>query len=89
MAFSKEFKVGLLVTIIIFIIYIGANFLKGRDIFSTSNIYYTAYQNVKGLNKGNSITLNGLNVGRVQNIEILAKEPHRIQVTLAVDKKSN
>ncbi len=87
MAFSKEFKVGILVTIIIFIIYVGANFLKGKDIFSTSNIYYTTYQNVKGLNKGNPITLNGLSVGRIQNIDILPKEPHKIQVTLAVDKK--
>jgi phospholipid/cholesterol/gamma-HCH transport system substrate-binding protein len=87
MTVSKEFKVGLLVTITLTMLYIGANFLKGKDLFASSKIYYTSFQNVKGLNKGNIITLNGLSVGKIQKIDILAGEPHQVQVTLAIDKK--
>lgn len=86
MTFSKEFKVGLLVTITGVMIYVGVNFLKGKDLFSFSHIYYTTYSNVKGVNKGNPITLNGLCVGRIQNIA-LAEAPQQIQVTLAIDKQ--
>ncbi len=83
---NKELKVGLLVTIVGVMLYIGANFLKGKHLFSSDRIYYTTYENVKGLTKGNPITFNGLCVGRIQQIA-LAKEPHQIQVTLTVDKQ--
>ncbi len=86
MIFSKEVKVGLLATITLVIIYIGFNYLKGKDIYATTHIYYTIYNNARGLTTANEVTLNGLQVGRIQQVEILPEESYQVRVTLAVDK---
>ena len=46
---SKIALIGLLVSIGIFILIWGINFLKGRDVFSNENFYKVTYQHVSGL----------------------------------------
>ena len=46
----------------------GYNFLKGNDIFSKQRVFYTTYENVGGLTKSNSVTVNGLKVGLVKDV---------------------
>ena len=85
MKLSKEAKVGLLVVIASTILYTGFNFLKGKDYFSSSNIYYIKYSDVDGLTKSNSITLNGFAIGRVDNIELMHDAGDSLLVTISLD----
>jgi phospholipid/cholesterol/gamma-HCH transport system substrate-binding protein len=68
MKISKEFKIGLLVTIALALLYWGFNFLKGEDVFSKERVYYAVYNDVGGLQKANPVTVNGMNVGRVRDM---------------------
>lgn len=86
MIFSKEVKVGLLATITLTIVYIGFNYLKGKEIYPAAHIYYTTYNNARGLTTANQVTINGFQVGRIQQVEILPEQAYQVRVTLAIDK---
>ena len=68
MKLSKEFKIGLVVTISFALLYWGINFLKGNDVFSNERIFMAVYDDVAGLEKTNPVTINGLGVGQVRNM---------------------
>jgi phospholipid/cholesterol/gamma-HCH transport system substrate-binding protein len=87
MKISKEAKVGILAVVALAMLYFGFNYLKGSDIFSRSNKYVVVYDNVDGLTPSNPVQLNGLNVGRVDRIDILQKEGNKLLVTLDIDKR--
>jgi len=82
---SKEFRIGLFSIITIALLYIGFNFLKGIDFFSTSNHYYALYRNIDGLQVSNSVIINGLVVGRVSSISFLQNRENQILVELDID----
>lgn len=81
---SKELKVGLFAIISGSILYLGFNYLKGIDFFSTSNKYYAVYNNIDGLNVSNPVIINGYAIGRVSNIKILQNKNNRVLVELDV-----
>ena len=68
------------------IFYIGLNFLKGNEIFSKKNTYYTIYNKSAGLNISNPILINGFCVGMVKDIKILKNKNYSILVTFKIDK---
>ncbi len=82
---KKEVKVGLLGLISFAILYLGFNFLKGLDVFSTENEYYTFYENAEGLQSSNPVTYNGVPVGRVVLVEP-DQEKNRVKVMLAIKR---
>jgi len=84
MKLSKEIKVGLFMVITIALLYVGFNFLKGIDFFSSSNKYYAIYQNVDKLTESNQVFLNGYAVGRVSDIEI-QQQLNRVVVELDIN----
>lgn len=86
MARGKEFKVGLFVAMMAVALFIGFNYLRGLDVFSPLNTYYVTYQNVSGLNKGDRVILNGLDVGNVIDRGFSSENYDQIRVTLAIDK---
>lgn len=65
---SKEFKIGLIVTSAIFMLYWGANFLSGNNLFNPKDYYYARYENVNGLLVSNEIRYQGFKVGMVDEI---------------------
>lgn len=65
---SKEFRVGLVSILTFALVYWGFNFLKGNSIFQTERIYYAIYDDVDGLDKARPVNLNGLQIGRIQDI---------------------
>lgn len=87
MKITKEAKVGLLAVSAIIILYAGFNFLKGSSIFSRTNIFYIVYDNIDGLTTSNPVTLNGLPVGRVTDIELLPEKQNHLLVSVELDKK--
>ena len=68
MKYSRELRTGLIAVATIFAFVWGYNFLKGNDIFSKQRVFYTAYTNVGGLTKSNSVTVNGFKVGLVKDV---------------------
>ncbi|MBE8723235.1 MlaD family protein [Sphingobacterium pedocola] len=71
MKISNETKVGALTAIAIAILFIGYSFLKGNDVFSSENTYYTDYDNVDGLTVSKPVMVNGYQIGRVSKMDLV------------------
>jgi phospholipid/cholesterol/gamma-HCH transport system substrate-binding protein len=67
---SREIKTAVLVIMSIFMFLWGYNFLKGKNLFDSSNKLYVVYENVAGLATSAPVTLNGLTIGKVNSITI-------------------
>jgi len=67
---TREIKTAILVISAILLFIWGYSFLKGRDLFTNYKTFYVEYDNVEGLAKSASVTLNGLVIGKVSNISI-------------------
>jgi phospholipid/cholesterol/gamma-HCH transport system substrate-binding protein len=66
---TKELKTGIIIIIIIITFIWGFNFLKGHNIFQPNSKFYNVeYANVGGLTKASLVTINGLNVGQIDDI---------------------
>ena len=84
MKISREVKVGLFMVTGIVLLYLGFNFLKGIDFFSSTHKYYAIYENVDKLTEANQVYLNGYAVGRVSKIQIQQKK-NRVVVELNIE----
>lgn len=84
MKISREFKIGLLFIIGLFLLFWGYNFLKGKNVFSEDRIYYGVYAEISGLKKANKITINGLEVGMVKDIYFSGNNSGNIIVVLSI-----
>jgi phospholipid/cholesterol/gamma-HCH transport system substrate-binding protein len=82
---SNEVKVGIAFTLTIAGFFWGMNFLKGTDLFSTSNKYYVVYDDVNGIVKSNPVIMNGFKIGQVDKIVYAEDKSGRLIVTLRVD----
>jgi phospholipid/cholesterol/gamma-HCH transport system substrate-binding protein len=69
--FSREVKTAILAigTILLFIF--GYSFLKGTNLLDKNRTFFVTYDNVEGLAKASPVTINGLTVGKVNDIEFL------------------
>jgi len=85
--FSKEAKVGVFAVLTIAIFYLGVNYLKGIDFFSSVNKYYVMYDDVGGLQVSNPVKINGYTVGRVSDIDILQDQQNKILVEIEIGNK--
>jgi phospholipid/cholesterol/gamma-HCH transport system substrate-binding protein len=86
MKISKEVKVGLFMIGSIVLLYLGFNFLKGIDFFSSDKKYFAIFQNIDGLTESNQIMLNGAPIGRVSEI-IIQQSRDRVVVELSIDSE--
>lgn len=66
---SKELKAGLIAIFAIIGFVVLFQFMKGKNLFTTDNIFYVKYDNVEGLAVSNPVSINGLKVGRVSDIK--------------------
>ena len=66
------------------ILYLGFNYLKGKDFFSTSKKYYAVYENVNGLNVSNPVLINGFAVGRVSAIKLIQSQSDQVRVEIDI-----
>ncbi|AUC15520.1 ABC transporter substrate-binding protein [Tenacibaculum sp. SZ-18] len=71
---SKELKTGIIALLIIALGVWGYNFMKRQDLFSpNSRHFYVEYDNINGLNEASVVTINGLQVGKVDAINFNPK----------------
>lgn len=86
MKISKQFKLGLLFAVTLFLLGWGIEFLKGKNLFSSARTYYGVYERIEGLLVANPITVNGFEVGQVTNIEFTDDNTGKILVEMEVKK---
>jgi phospholipid/cholesterol/gamma-HCH transport system substrate-binding protein len=84
--FTREVKVGIMVTISIFVLYFGLNFLKGIDIFSPTSTYYAVYDNIDGLVPSSPVLIKGYKVGQVEEIKYDFSKEKSFVVRISVSK---
>ena len=86
---SKELKTGIVALIVIVIFIWGYNFLKGQNLLDTNTRYYNVeYKNIGGLSNSSLVTINGLKVGSVVDIDFNKEEGKRgeLLVKFSVEK---
>ncbi len=84
---KREVKIGLYMLIVLVALYWGINFLRGRDIFSRTNVYYATYEQVDGLQKSSKITTKGVKIGVVGDILYNPEKSDRVVLRLDIDNK--
>ena len=87
MKISNETKVGALTAIAITVLILGFNFLKGKG--SSGKEVYAVFPNVDKLVVSNPVFINGLQVGKVTNLQEKDKNMSGIVVTISLTKDLN
>lgn len=85
----SEVKVGLLLVVTLAVVIAGITLLgKESNLFRSKNSYSIRFDTVSGLNTGNPVQLNGVDVGEVKQV-ILPRDPSEseIVVWVAIDSR--
>lgn len=85
--FTKEVKIGLTGIIAIAILFIMLNFLKGINLFQSSNTYYISFSDAKGLTKSSPVYANGYSIGIVRDIIYDYSKPGHVLIQIDADPK--
>jgi phospholipid/cholesterol/gamma-HCH transport system substrate-binding protein len=86
---TNKLKVAVFCIASIVIFYIGANFLKGLDVFGKKTYYYAIFDNLNGVNSSTPLWVNGYKIGKVTKITLISDNPVKIQVEMLVTEKIN
>lgn len=82
---KKLATIGISAIAALAILFFGINYLKGINIFHTSNYYFAVYENVAGLAVSAPVNANGFKVGQVREMRYLYNDPGHVEVELALD----
>ena len=82
---TKNVKIALTVLIGLALLYWGINYLKGINLLTPANSYYTEVDSTEGLLTAAPITVNGFQVGQVREINY-DYDKNKITVLLAMNK---
>ncbi|MCD9856572.1 MlaD family protein [Epilithonimonas sp. JDS] len=87
MKLSKELKTGLIAIFAIIGFVVLYQFMKGKNLFTTDNVFYAKYDNVEGLSVSNPVSINGLKVGQVDEIKPITTKDGKLHfvVKLTID----
>lgn len=83
---KTEVKIGITGAVALVALFLGINFLKGVNLFSTSEVYYISFSNTKGLTKSSSVFADGYKVGIVSDIHYDYNRPGEVIVEISTDK---
>jgi phospholipid/cholesterol/gamma-HCH transport system substrate-binding protein len=68
---TPEIKTAIMMIAVIGLFIFGFSYLKSNDVFSKDRTFYAVYNDVEGMAVGTPVTINGFQVGSVQNISFL------------------
>jgi phospholipid/cholesterol/gamma-HCH transport system substrate-binding protein len=88
MKISNETKIGVMAIIGVALLVIGFSYLKGHGVFKKEKLIYAVYGDVQGLQQSNPVVINGLQIGRIANLDG-GKDMKRIIVTVSLSKDVN
>ncbi|PID69861.1 MAG: ABC transporter substrate-binding protein [Flavobacteriales bacterium] len=83
---TRELKTGIIAILTIIAFIWGFNFLKGKNLFDNSKVFYVEYNNVQGLSMSAPVTINGLKVGNVTNITFHPTKKETLVVAFSLNK---
>ena len=83
--FNKNVKIALTVLLGLVLLYWGINYLKGINLLTPSNYFYTELEITDGLLTAAPVTVNGFQVGQVREINY-DYDKNKITVMIAMDK---
>ncbi len=85
MKISREVKTAVLVISGLLLIIYLFNYLKGENLLDSSRTFYVTYDNVEGIASSTPVTINGLTVGKVQEINFTDDGSGKLLVKLMVE----
>ena len=83
---SKEIKTAIFALSGFALFFVGFNYLKSNDVFVRDNIFYAVYDNAEGLMVGTPVTIQGFQVGTIDQVSLLPGNKD-IAVRFRVEKK--
>lgn len=83
---KKLLVIGISVIAAAVVLICGIDYLKGINVFHTSNYYYATYTNVTGLAVSAPVNANGFKVGQVREIRYEYDNPGHVTCELALDR---
>ncbi len=83
--FNKNVKIALTVIAGLALLYWGINYLKGINLFTPANRFYTEVKSTDGLLEAAPVTVNGFQVGQVREINYDYSK-NKITIMLAMNK---
>lgn len=87
MKVSNETKVGALTVIAVVLLILGYNLLKGRNLFTPTNTFYTKMSYNPGIAVSTPVDLDGFKVGTVTDIEMTQGAKSEVIIEFTVNKK--
>lgn len=86
MKFSKEWKIGSFVVIVLVVSFFVINYLRGKDIFNREIELVAYYENLEGLTESAPVFIKGYKAGKVNEVEYVAAEGN-FKVTCSIMKE--
>ena len=83
---SKNVKIALTVLVGLALLYWGINYLKGINLLTPANSYYTEVESTNGLLTASPVTVNGFQVGQIRDIKY-DYEKNKITIMLTMNKE--
>ena len=84
--FTKEVKIAITAIIAVVLLFFTINFLKGRSVFKSRNIYYVEFANTAGIVETNVVYANGYPVGSVVSLDFDYKKMNRVIVGIDLNE---
>lgn len=82
---KKEVKIALTAVVALVLLFIGLNFLKGINVFQSTNTYYVKFKDVAGLAVSNPVYANGYPVGIVRTVSYDYNRGEHVVVGIELD----
>ena len=86
---KRIIKIGVIISLAIFIFIWGMNYLKNKNIFKPENTYYGIYKDINGLSKSSPVMLSGFKIGQVADIYFVSDTSENLIVEMLIDSKFN
>lgn len=87
MKISNEVRVGVIGITTILVLIWGINYLKGRNILNSTYSLITFLPDSGGLEKSSPVTINGMKVGFVEDIQVRINESPAIKVVMDIESQ--
>ena len=89
MKIKREHKIGFLSFAALLLFIWGFTFLKGRDLFVHEKHFFAIYSNVNGLVEGSTVSVSGLKVGRIDEINFLPTDATKVIIRFTIKNAIN
>ncbi|HNX43763.1 MAG TPA: MlaD family protein [Bacteroidales bacterium] len=84
MKIRRDVKIGVFSASVILLFFLGINFIKGKDMFRKHRKFYARYEHVAGLSSAASVSVNGLDIGKVSDVHFAGDASNNVIVEMSI-----